>query len=761
MRTPAETVTRPATRPTSDWEQRPERPRTGRRTVRRLGWLLPAALLALATGWLLVLSTPVQAEAPQAPAHAAAAAQFQNASPSISAATAITSTAFFTTTGSLYTERRYHTATLLPDGRVLVAGGKGSINLSLASAEIYDPASGTWSDTGSLSTGRFAHTATLLPDGRVLVAGGYNGGALSLASAEIYDPASGTWSDTGSLSTDRDRHTATLLPDGTVLVAGGFNGGYLASGEIYDPATGTWSDTNPLNTPRHYHTATLLPDGRVLVAGGYNSTDGDLDSAEIYDRGLGFDDAWRPQLTSITTPAVLGQPLDAAGAGWRGVGFTEASGGGTNSSATNYPLLRLQRIDNEQTLWLPSAHFTATALTSLPLSGTQPGPALATIFVNGIPSQSQIMRVAALTTLTVTKVLSPTDDAGLFNLIVAGVGGSTDVGHNGSYTQTLPTGAYTVTESAGSGTSLADYTSAYACDNGLSGAGTTIPNVFVGATGVSCTFTNTRILRDLTVTTVGAGSGNVTSNPPAIDCGVDCTTSLASGSVVTLTAEADLGSTFAGWGGDASGNANPLAVTMDGSKAITATFTQDEYTLDVSTVGSGSVEKQPNLAAYPSGTAVTLTASADTGWAFAGWSGDASGDTNPLSVTMDASKAITATFTEDGAPVNAPPVFTSVPVTEVTVGASYVYSVTADDPDAGDTLTISAPTKPGWLTLTPTGNGTATLSGAPNNADVGEHAVVLRVEDQLGASAQQPFTVVVFDPNPSVPTDLYLPLISK
>ncbi len=126
----------------------------------------------------------------------------------------------------------------------------------------------TWSDTGSLGTARHKHTATLLPDGKVLVVGGV-GSSGYLASAELYDPATGVWSATGSLTTARYNHTATLLPDGKVLVVGGYgSSGYLTSAELYDPATGTWSTTGSLATARDKHTATLLPDGKVLVVGG-------------------------------------------------------------------------------------------------------------------------------------------------------------------------------------------------------------------------------------------------------------------------------------------------------------------------------------------------------------------------------------------------------------------------------------------------------------------------------------------------------------
>ena len=132
--------------------------------------------------------------------------------------------------------------------------------------------SGTWAPTGSLNIARGSHTATLLSNGKVLVAGGYGFSGI-LASAELYDPETGIWSVTGSLNTARYYHTATLLPNGMVLVAGGSGTGNndLASTELYDPETGSWSSTGSLNTARFLHTATLLSNGMVLVAAGGNA----------------------------------------------------------------------------------------------------------------------------------------------------------------------------------------------------------------------------------------------------------------------------------------------------------------------------------------------------------------------------------------------------------------------------------------------------------------------------------------------------------
>jgi N-acetylneuraminic acid mutarotase len=198
-------------------------------------------------------------------------------------------TGMWTLTGSLHTGRENHTATLLPNGKVLVAGGYGGSELS--SAELYDPTTGTWANTGSLNTGREVHTATLLPNGKVLIAGG--DGSSTLSSAELYDPTTGTWANTGSLNTGRGGHTATLRPNGQVLVAGGYNysdSSTFASAELYDPITGVWTYTGSMNVARAEHTATLLPTGKVLMTGGilFVSRTPILSSTEQYDAPLGY-----------------------------------------------------------------------------------------------------------------------------------------------------------------------------------------------------------------------------------------------------------------------------------------------------------------------------------------------------------------------------------------------------------------------------------------------------------------------------------------
>jgi len=142
--------------------------------------------------------------------------------------------------------------------------------------------SGRWSKTGSMSTTRVGYTATLLMNGKVLVAGGENKSFTVLASTELYDPNTGTWSPTGSMNTTRDLLTATLLPNGKVLIVGGDDSsGPLGSAELYNPGTGAWSPTGSMSIARDSHIATLLTNGKVLVAGGFGIVHV-LASAELY-----------------------------------------------------------------------------------------------------------------------------------------------------------------------------------------------------------------------------------------------------------------------------------------------------------------------------------------------------------------------------------------------------------------------------------------------------------------------------------------------
>jgi serine/threonine protein kinase len=191
----------------------------------------------------------------------------------------------FSQTGSMSIAREVHTATLLPNGLVLITGGESDSG-SLGTAELYDPEKGTFSPTGSMSRSREWQTATLLPSGRVLIVGG-DDGSEHLATAELYDPQSGTFSPTGSMLTRRDGQAATLLATGRVLISGGYDGSWcLATAEIYDPQSGTFRPTGSMSIARDWQTATLLTDGRILITGG-NDGSAYLATAEIYDPASG------------------------------------------------------------------------------------------------------------------------------------------------------------------------------------------------------------------------------------------------------------------------------------------------------------------------------------------------------------------------------------------------------------------------------------------------------------------------------------------
>ena len=214
-------------------------------------------------------------------------------------------------TGSFQSESG-HTATLLPNGKVLIAGGL-DFNGELATAELYDPATNVCSPTGSMITPRENHGAVLLPSGKVLVAGGL----FNNSSAELYDPATGTWSATGSLNKARSTFTPILLANGKVLAAGGFGDDFLSECELYDPNTQTWSATGTMNTARLGAAFVLLPNGKVLASGGHGGVQGTFKSAELYNPSTG---TWSPTASMGTarlyhTATVLadGKVLAAAG----------------------------------------------------------------------------------------------------------------------------------------------------------------------------------------------------------------------------------------------------------------------------------------------------------------------------------------------------------------------------------------------------------------------------------------------------------------
>jgi uncharacterized repeat protein (TIGR02543 family) len=242
-------------------------------------------------------------------------------------------------------------------------------------------------------------------------------------------------------------------------------------------------------------------------------------------------------------------------------------------------------------------------------------------------------------------------------------------------------------------------------------------------------FTITAPTDDYTLTIDKTGNGTVTKDPDQVIYHY--------GDVVTLTATPDPDWSFGGW----SENVVVGQITIHGNTTVTATFTQNEYTLTIVSE-HGTVTKDPSLSAYHEGAAVLLTAIANPGWTFENWAGDLVGSNNPDSVTIHGNTTVTANYTL----VSVAPSFTSTPVTSVDEDGFYNYEITATDANVGDSLIITVPTKPAWLTFTDIGNGSATLTGTPTNAEVGSHDVVLRVSDGT-LTTDQAFNIVVTNVN--------------
>jgi len=203
----------------------------------------------------------------------------------------------FAATGSMSAARSQHTSTLLNTGKVLIAGGTDANGVAQSTAELFDPASGTFTPTGSMGSPRYAFATTLLNNGKVLITGGLDASVNALSSAELYDPNTGAFSSTkGTMVAPHSGHTATLLKTGKVLIAGLGNG----IAELFDPNTGVFTQTGSMVEARSLHTATLLNDGKVLIAGGINGLPPNtnvLSEAELYDPNWG---TFTPTIHSMT-----------------------------------------------------------------------------------------------------------------------------------------------------------------------------------------------------------------------------------------------------------------------------------------------------------------------------------------------------------------------------------------------------------------------------------------------------------------------------
>jgi VCBS repeat-containing protein len=223
----------------------------------------------------------------------------------------------------------------------------------------------------------------------------------------------------------------------------------------------------------------------------------------------------------------------------------------------------------------------------------------------------------------------------------------------------------------------------------------------------------------LTVSKTGSGLGTVTSDPVGIDCGEDCSESYNQGTLVTLTATASPGSTFTGWSGAGCSGTGSCNITVDAVKSVSANFDLIEYTLDVTTEGSGKVTKDPDKATYSYGEEVTLTVTPDLGWSFSGWSGDATGSTDTVTITITGNTTVTATLTQNqytltttvvgsGTVIKVPDKTTYAYGEEVTLTATPALGWTFSSWSGGTTGSISP------VTITITGNTTVTATFTQN-----------------------------------------------
>ncbi|MEO8380264.1 MAG: kelch repeat-containing protein [Acidobacteriota bacterium] len=658
----------------------------------------------------------------------------------------------FSPTGSLITARSFHSATLLPNGKVLLASGSGGGT----SAELYDPVSGTFSAAGPLVAGRFGHAATLLPNGKVLITGGSganaelydpasgpnglfsaigatvtshsfhtstllaNGKVLiaggSGTGAELYDPASGpngTFTATGPMVTARNLHTATMLSNGKVLFAGGYNGSNLALAELYDPASGTFSATGSLGVARFQHTATLLPNAKVLVFGG----NGGGTSAEVYDTGDGYLDSRRPVIS--VAPASIMEPASITISGTGFLGDSEASGGATNNSATNFPLLQLVRVDNEQQRFvLPGAAWSDTSFTSIPLVGLTGGYYRTTVITNGIPSLNSVVLILG-PTITNTSPNACLPVSGGSSITLTGtnlLNGTVTV--NGNPATVTSTTATTVvfTTPAGTAASQANVI--------VTTTGGTAPTSFVYATPTP---------------TISAGG----------------TTTFCAGGSVTLTSSSASGNQWSLDGNPIGGATNTSYIaSMAGNYTVVATVSGCASPPSaISTVTVNPIPPTPGISAggattFCTGGSVTLTSSSASGnqWLRNGTAiGGATNQT--YSATIAGNYTVTVTATGCTSPPSAATTVTVNPLPATPVISAGGPTTFCDGEDVA--LTSSSASAYQWSR---NGNPIGGASGQIYNATASGNYTVIVTDGNGCPSAPSAATTVTVNPIPETPT---------
>lgn len=626
-------------------------------------------------------------------------------------------TGTFSATGDMHVARAFHTATLLANGKVLIAGGSSD-----RSAELYDAATGTLTPTGSTAEVRFGHTATLLQNGKVLIAGGSTGDfdlTPQLSTAEIYDPATGTFTATGAMTAVRTLAAATLLANGKVLITGGYfscldNEGFPklcpdSSAELFDPATGSFAATGPMEEARAAHAITSLPDGTVLVAGGV----GPLANAELYDSSAGtfsfttgamltgrefatatlltngtvllaggFTQEGDPKLAELYDPAAgTFSPAGLMSTGRVGHTATPLQNGDVllaGGDAQNAGTAELYRSSNTEQLLLVSKTGNGSGTVTSSPAGIDCGATCSKYFASGS---------------VITLTAAPSGDSRF-------VGWTGDCSGAGPCTVTMDRGhsiparfqstfALTVRLQGEGGGSVSSVPAGITCDffgdaqycSASYAVGTVVvltataphTSLFLGWSGAcsgssaSCTVTMNSDLQvdgsfefaptfTLQVSRAGLGTGAITSNFGNI--AFDGIYTFVVGDTVNLAANPATGSTFNGWSGACSGTGScTITGVANASYTVAADFSRlpnpPQFTLNFTRQGDGSgqISSSPAglscgtacSAQFTQGTQVTLTATPASGSVFSGWGGACTG-LGVCSISLNSTASVTATF---------------------------------------------------------------------------------------------------------------------
>jgi uncharacterized repeat protein (TIGR02543 family) len=504
--------------------------------------------------------------------------------------------------GNMSTVRGTPTAVVLTDGTVLVIGGASS-----AASDLYNPVTNSWTTVGPMSTPRNFQAGALLANGSVLVAGGQDENGNTLASAEIYNPTTQTWTLTGSMTTPRYLHSASLLPNGDVLVAGGWpstccTGSQtpLTSSELWNPTTGTWTAIGNMANPHADQTATVFSNGNVLIAGGQNYAQGSLQeveesaATELYQYATG---TW----TSVGSMTVA---RDYAGSALLSNGTVLQAGGAVSgccsglSSAENF---------NPTTL-----AWTATP----PMSTGRNGPAASTIFNASAVLISGGYSCCSSPTSTLSS-------AEYYDLATQAwhLTGSLNQARSFFTSVTLQDGSVLA---VGGG-----YTSAERYYPNSSDQSVTIQIANTGISPVSFSITGTNCSPG-----TYASYGVIALN-------------WIPGSSCEVTAIAPSGSSFTNWSDGSTANPRTF-VAPSVPTTYTANFGQSattSYRLTTAANPAKGGTVSPASGSYPSGTVVNLSATANSGYAFTGWTGNvANSNSASTTITMSAAQSVTANF---------------------------------------------------------------------------------------------------------------------